>query len=145
MKRYSVSPKVKIVVLALVFTGTILFVIIKVFRDLSYVAWMNGTPASISRIAKEVEFFKDQTGNYPQSLSELTTNKQDFDREYLTYILSHGPNQYFYQLVSNGFVIKVVSPPSLINSRKEMVRQFAPGEALIEVTTENSGTNKAAH
>lgn len=100
-------------------------------------------PANIDRIAKDVEYFKYNEGYYPHTLAELLTNENNGDKTYLTAILNNGHSRYDYQLASNGFVITVVSSPSLIDRRLEMVRQFTNGEAFGVENAASTNSNQS--
>jgi len=88
-------------------------------------------PSNINRIAFAIEYFKQNEGVYPNTLKELATN-EDFgeEKKYLNAVLNDYGNVYYYQISSSGSSLKVVNSPSFFNSRKEMVKQFATGEAL---------------
>lgn len=107
------------------------FVGIMLLRSLHSFSWENSMPSNINRIAFAIEYFKQNEGVYPNTLKELATN-EDFgeEKKYLNAVLNDYGNVYYYQISSSGSSLKVVNSPSFFNSRKEMVKQFATGEAL---------------
>ena len=104
---------------------------IKTIHALQQRSWETVAPVNVELIAVSVEYFKNEEGYYPKSLVELAGYTRSDQKFIKTLLDKTNSFQYDYQVVSNGFVIKVTKPIGFLSVHEEFVKHFKDGEASV--------------
>jgi hypothetical protein len=104
----------------------VLLVALIVVRGVNHQSWMGYTPSQINRIGLAVEWFREEKGFYPKTLSEaVNTQEIGSERSRLEYLIGgKDGNEYLYRPSSNSFVITARRPGGLFSRREEMEKMF---------------------
>lgn len=144
MKRW-VAISIIIGILGLCFIGAV------TIRDVKHMSWIDYTPAEINRLAGGVEAFREEKGFYPERLTDLQTVSELHDREHVMELLAgRTGNKYHYQVLSNGFVIVVTKPSTLLSKSEMMEKRFAVdanlgGKVKVRTVLKPTSTNGEPH